>query len=60
MYNYIGITFDTVTASGTRMHRALIILTVTVFLQGHTELNYENNKCSTILETVQAMPSSLL
>ena len=36
--------FDTVTASVTRMHHMLIILTVTI-IQGHTDLNHENNKC---------------
>ena len=45
----------TVTASDMRMHQMLIILTLT-FIQGHTDLNHENNKCSTILEIVQAMP----
>ena len=51
----IAIKFDTVIASVTRMHRMLIILTLT-FIQGHTDLNHENNKCLIISETVQAMP----
>ena len=29
------------------MHHVLIILTLT-FIQGHTDLNHENNKCSII------------
>ena len=37
-----------------RMHYVLIILALT-FIQGHTDLNGETNKCSIILETVQAM-----
>ena len=44
----------TVTASGMRMHHVLIILTLT-FIQGHTDLNHENNKCSIISDAVQAM-----
>ena len=44
----------TVTASDTRMHLVLIILTLT-FIQGHKDLNHENNKCLMISETVQAM-----
>ena len=36
------------------IHYMLIILTLT-FIQGHTDLNHENNKCSIILETVQAI-----
>ena len=36
------------------MHHMLIILTLT-FIQGHTDLNRENNKCSIISETVQAI-----
>ena len=49
------IKLGTVTASDMRMHHMLIILTLT-FIQGHTDLNHENNKCLIILETVQAMP----
>ena len=44
-----------VTASDMLMHHVLIILTLT-FIQGHTDLNYENNKCLIISETIQAMP----
>ena len=44
-----------VTASDVVMHHMLIILTMT-FIQGHTDLNHENNKCSIISETVQAIP----
>ena len=35
------------TASDMRMHHVLIILTLT-FIQGYTDLNHENNKCSII------------
>ena len=44
-----------VTVSDMRIHQVLIILTLT-FIQGHTDLNHENNKYLIILETVQAMP----
>ena len=37
------------------MHHVLIILTLT-FMQGHTNLNHENNKCSIISDFVQAIP----
>ena len=37
------------------MHNVLIMLALT-FIQGHTDLNHEHNKCSIISETVQAMP----
>ena len=36
------------------MHPVLIILTLT-FIHGHTGLNHENNKCSIISKTVQAI-----
>ena len=49
------IKLGTVTASDIRMHRVLITLTG-AFIQGHTDLNRKNNKCSIISETVQAMP----
>ena len=42
-----------VTASDMKMHHVLIILS---FIQGHTYLNHENNICSIISETVEAMP----
>ena len=45
----------TVTASDMIRHHVLIILTL-IFIQGHRELNHENNECSIISETVQAMP----
>ena len=45
----------TVTASDMGMLHLLIILTLT-FIQGHIDLNHENNVCSIITETVQAMP----
>ena len=45
----------TVTALDTRMHQVLIILTLP-FIQGHTDLNYDSNKCSITSETVQAVP----
>ena len=54
----IFIKFGTVTASDRIMHHVLIILTLTV-MQGHTDLNHENNiknKCSIISEPVQAIP----
>ena len=38
-----------------RMHHVLIILTLTS-IHGQNDLNRENNKCSIISETVQAMP----
>ena len=44
-----------VIASDMVMHHVLIILTLT-FIPGHTDLNHENNKCSVISETVQAIP----
>ena len=45
----------TVTASDMRMHHVLIVLTLT-FIQDHTELNHENDKCSIISETVKTIP----
>ena len=51
----IAIKFDTVTASVTGMRHVFMLLTLT-FIQGHTYFDYENNKCSIISETVQAMP----
>ena len=51
----IFIKLGRVTASDMKMHHVLIILTLT-FTQGHTYLNHENNKCSIISETVQAIP----
>ena len=50
----IIIKLGTVTASAMRMHHVLILLTLT-FIQSHTDLNHENNKCFIISETVQAM-----
>ena len=44
-----------VTASDMEMRHVFVILTLT-FIQGHTELNLENNKCLIISETVQAIP----
>ena len=44
-----------VAASDMLMHHMLIILTLT-FIQGHTDLDHENNKCLIISETIQAMP----
>ena len=43
----LGVTivkFGTLAASGMRMHHVLIALT-SIFIQGHTDLNYEKNKC---------------
>ena len=51
----IAVKLDTMTATVTGMHHILIILTLT-FIHGHTDLNHENNKCSIISGTVQAMP----
>ena len=50
----IMVNLGTVTASDTRMHHVLIMLTLT-FIQGHTDRNHENNKCLIISETVQSM-----
>ena len=51
----IIIKLGTVTALDMRMHHVLIILTLT-FIEGHTDLTHENNECSIISESVQAMP----
>ena len=51
----MAIKFETATASVARIQHVLIILTLT-FIQGHTDLDHEINKCSIISETVQAMP----
>ena len=40
---------------GERTHHVLTILNLT-FTQGHKDLSHENNKCSIIAETFQAMP----
>ena len=45
----------TVTASYMVMHRVLITLTLT-FVQGRIHQHDENNKCSIISETIQALP----
>ena len=56
---FLIIKLGTMTASDMIMHHVLITLTLT-FIQGHTDLNHENNKCL-ISENVQAnCPSSLL
>ena len=55
----MAMTFDTMTASVTRMHYVLTILTLT-FIQGRTDLTRESNKYSIISETVQAMPTKLV
>ena len=47
------IKLGTVSPSDTRMHHMLIMLTLT-FIQGHTDVNHENNKCFIISETIQA------
>ena len=36
-------------------HHVLIVLTLT-FIQGHTHLDHENDKCLIISETIQAVP----
>ena len=51
----IIIKLGTVTASDMIMHRDLIIVTLTL-IQGHTNLNLENNECLIISETIPAMP----
>ena len=45
----------TVTASDMVMHHVLIILTST-FIQGHIDVTHDNNKCSIVSSTVQAIP----
>ena len=40
----IIIKHGTLTASGMRLHLVLIIVTLT-FIEGHTDLNHENDKC---------------
>ena len=52
---FIIIKLGTVTASDMRTHHVLIMVTLT-FIQRHTDINDENNKCSIISETVEAMP----
>ena len=47
--------YGMVTASDMLMHHVLIILTLN-FIQGHTDLNHENNTSLIISETIQAMP----
>ena len=49
------IKLGTLTVSDMAMHHVLIILTLTV-IPGHADLNRENNKCSIISETFQALP----
>ena len=51
----VFVKFGLMTTSDIRMHCVIIILTLT-FIQGHTYLNHENNKCSIISGTIQAMP----
>ena len=50
----IIVRFGTMTTSDMRMYHVLIKLTLT-FIQGHTNLNHENNKGLIISETIQAM-----
>ena len=50
----IIVKLGTVSASDMRMHRVLVIVTLT-FIQGHTDQNHEN-KCLIISKTTQAMP----
>ena len=54
----IIIKLGTVTASDRLMHHMSTILTLT-FIQGHTDLNHENNICLIISTTIQAMPIKL-
>ena len=51
----IIVKLGTVTASGVKMRHMLIMLTLT-FIQGHTNLNHENNIFLIISVTVQAVP----
>ena len=51
-----SVKLGTVTASDMRMHHVLMILAL-IFIQVHTYLNHENNKCLIISETIQAMPT---
>ena len=44
----------TLTASDMLMHHVLILLTLT-FIQDHSDLNHEKNKCFIISEHIQAM-----
>ena len=43
----IIVELGSVTAADMRMHHVIIILTLT-FIQGHTDLNHENNKVITV------------
>ena len=52
------IKLSTVTASDMLKHHVLSILALT-FIQGHTDMNHENNKCLIISETIQAMPHQI-
>ena len=47
-----------VTASDMVMHHVLVILTL-AFIQGHTGVNHDTNKCSISSETVEAIPIKL-
>ena len=51
----IVIKLGTVTASDTRRHHVLIILTL-IFIQDHTDLNHEHNEYLIISEAIHAMP----
>ena len=51
----IIVKFGMVTVSDMSMHHVFIIFTFT-FIQGHTDLNHENNNVLIISETIQAMP----
>ena len=55
-FEVIIINIGTVTASDMKLHHMLMILTLT-FVHHHTDLNHENNKCSIVSETVQAIPT---
>ena len=46
----------TVTTSDMRVHHVLIIVLTVTFMQGHTDLNHENNTCLIISETVPSNP----
>ena len=50
----IIIKLGTMTASDMGMHHVFFILTLT-FIQGHTDLNHENNKLSIVSQTFQAV-----
>ena len=57
--NVIIIKLGMVTTSDMIMHCVLVILTLT-FVQGHTDLNHENNNVPLFQKVFKQCPSSLL